>query len=227
MSDSQVAEAIRGVRARIAEAARRSGRDPAEVGLVAVTKGVTADRVRQAVAAGISCIGESRVQEALGKAADLADLELEWQLIGHLQRNKAARAVGRFALIHGVDSTELARELSERAHAGGIRQRILLQVNVARDPAKHGFAPEAVGPAVAAAADLPGVRVEGLMTIPALSDDPEEAREAFRSLRELRDRVAPELTELSMGMTGDFEVAVEEGATLVRVGTGIFGGSQS
>ncbi len=224
MSDLPVAEAVRSVRARIAQAARRAGRDPAEIGLVAVTKGVTVDRMRMAAAAGIACIGENRVQEALGKAAALADLDLEWHMIGHLQRNKAAQAVGRFALIHSVDSRALMRDLSDRSVARGLRQRVLLQVNVAGDPRKHGFAPDELAGAMAEAGDLPGIQVEGLMTIPALGDSEARARETFRGLRALRDEVAPELEELSMGMSGDFEVAVEEGATLVRIGTGIFGG---
>lgn len=223
MSDLPLAEAIRRVRARIAEAARRAGRDPAEIGLVAVTKGVGADRVRAAGAAGIKCIGESRVQEAMAKAADLADLGLEWHHIGHLQRNKVPQAVGRFALLHGVDSVPLLQAISEQAVRAGIRQRVLLQVNVAHDPAKHGFEPESLGPTLEQATGFEGVEIAGLMTIPAYSPDPEAARPAFASLRQLRDRVAPELKELSMGMTGDFEVAVEEGATLVRIGTGIFG----
>ncbi|MBM3267382.1 MAG: YggS family pyridoxal phosphate-dependent enzyme [Candidatus Sericytochromatia bacterium] len=223
MSELPVAEAIRSVRARIAEAARRAGRDPAGVGLVAVTKGVTADRVRVAAAAGISCIGENRVQEALGKAAALADLDLEWHMVGHLQRNKVAAALGLFDVIQSVDSTALLEEISGRARALGRRQRVLLQVNVARDPRKHGFEPDRLAAAVEIAGDLPGVQVEGLMTIPAQDADPDKTRATFRALRELRDRVAPGLAELSMGMTGDFEVAVEEGATLVRVGTGIFG----
>lgn len=223
MSDLPLAEAIRRVRARIAEAARRAGRDPAEIGLVAVTKGIGADRVRAAATAGIKCIGESRVQEAMAKAAELADLGLEWHHIGHLQRNKVPQAVGRFAVLHGVDSTPLLEALSDQAVRCGIRQRVLLQVNVDRDPAKHGFDPETLEPALDKATGLAGIVVEGLMTIPAYSPDPEAVRPAFRHLRELRDRVAPGLKELSMGMTGDFEVAVEEGATLVRVGTGIFG----
>lgn len=223
MSDLPLADAIRRVRARIAEAARRAGRDPATIGLVAVTKGVGVDRIRMSAAAGITCIGESRVQEAMAKGAELANLGLEWHLIGHLQRNKVPQAVGRFSLIHGIDSEPLMEAVSERAARTGERQRVLLQVNFAGDPAKHGFAPEELAPALERAKALEGLQVEGLMTIPALDPDPEAARPVFRGLRDLRDRVAPELQELSMGMSGDFEVAVEEGATLVRIGTGIFG----
>lgn len=223
MSDLPLADAIRQVRARMAEAARRAGRDPATIGLVAVTKGVGADRIRLAAAAGISCIGESRVQEAMAKAAELADLGLEWHLIGHLQRNKVPQAVGRFSLLHGIDSETLLEAVSRRAAACGIRQRVLLQVNVAGDPAKHGFEPSELAPVLERARALEGIQVEGLMTIPAYHPDPEASRPAFRALRTLRDEVAPDLEELSMGMTGDFEVAVEEGATLVRIGTGIFG----
>ena len=159
MSDLPLAEAIRQVRVRIAEAARRAGRDPAGIGLVAVTKGVGVDRIRMAAAAGISCIGENRVQEAMAKEADLAGLGLEWHLIGHLQRNKVPQAVGRFALIHGVDSESLLEALSGHGQSRGIRQRILLQVNVAADPAKHGFGPEELPAALDRAKDLEGIHV--------------------------------------------------------------------
>ena len=223
MSDFPLADAIRRVRARIAEAARRVGRDPAEIGLVAVTKGIGADSIRLAASAGITCIGESRLQEAMAKAAELADRGLEWHLIGHLQRNKVPQAVGRFALFHGVDSEPLMEAVSDRALRSGIRQRILLQINVAADPGKHGFSPAELAPALDKAAGLDGIQVDGLMTIPALDPEPEAARSVFHGLRELRDRVAPGLKELSMGMSGDFEVAIEEGSTMVRVGSAIFG----
>jgi len=223
LSQLPVAEALSRIRARIAAAARRAGRNPTEIGLVAVTKGVSADRIREAVAAGISCIGENRLQEAVSKSASMADLDLDWHLIGHLQRNKAPKAVGRFSLIHSVDSEPLLRALSEHVTRQGVGQRVLIQVNVARDPDKRGFAPEDLASALNTAERLPGIQVDGLMTVPAYDPDPEAARPAFRALADLRDRVAPGLEELSMGMTGDFEVAVEEGATLVRIGTGIFG----
>ena len=213
--------------ARITAAALRAGRDPAAVTLVAVSKTVPADRVREAVAAGFGVLGENRVQEGAAKIPAVPGAT--WHLVGPLQANKARRAVELFDVIQAVDSVELALRLDRIA--GEVRSGrplpVLLQVNVADDPAKAGFAPEAVAGVLPAILDLPNLRVDGLMTIGRLAVAAEEARPTFRALRELaaglRDRDPRLGTALSMGMTDDFEVAVEEGATLVRVGRAIFG----
>lgn len=220
------------VRARIAEAAERVGRDPASIRLVAVTKQVDTERIRALHALGVRTIGENRVQEALRKQAELADLDLEWHLIGHLQTNKVKQVVGCFDLVHGVDSVRLARELDARAEAtwqGEARQAILLQVNVAREATKFGFGPEDLPAAIAEILRLKHLNLRGLMTVAPYAPDPESVRGVFRKLRELREEAQrlvgdrAELSELSMGMSQDYGVAIEEGATIVRIGTALFG----
>jgi len=215
-----VAENLAVVRERIAEACRRAGRSPDEVTLVGVSKGFPAELVVEACAAGLTDLGENRVQEAAPKIEALTarGVRPRWHLIGHLQTNKAKTATGLFAIIHSVDSVRLAEALSHRASEP---LPVLLEVNVAREPAKFGFAPEELSSAYATIAALPNLDVRGLMTVAPIADDPESVRPVFRRLRELRDGLG--LRELSMGMTGDFEVAIEEGATLVRVGRAIFG----
>ena len=205
------------VRERIAQAARRAGRRPEEILLVAVSKTAPVERVRAAIDAGVPALGENRVQEAKEKIRQLAH-PVPWHLIGQLQTNKARDAVALFDLIQSVDRVDLARELDRRA---GKPVDVLLEVNVGAEPSKGGFAPADLKPALEAIAELPRLRVRGLMTIPPAASDPEQARPSFRLLRELRDQTG--LTELSMGMSADFEVAIEEGATMVRVGTAIFG----
>lgn len=218
-----IPEAVARVRARIAAAAVRAGRQPEDITLVAVTKGVALSRIREAVAVGLTDIGESRVQEAAPKVAALRQA-VRWHLVGHLQRNKAPLAAGLFNVIHTLDSARLAETLSRHAPQ---RLDVLVQVNVAREPQKFGVPPEALAAVLRGAASLPKIRVVGLMTIPPLHPDLEHARSIFRRLRTLRDEVAKvlgtALPHLSMGMSDDFEVAVEEGATLVRVGRAIFG----
>ncbi|HUK56707.1 MAG TPA: YggS family pyridoxal phosphate-dependent enzyme [Nitrospiria bacterium] len=216
---------LRRVRERVVAAAERSGRDPARIGLVVVTKGATGDRIREAVAAGATALGENRVQEALPKIKAM-DGAIRWHLIGHLQRNKVKQAVGVFDLIHSVDSPELAREIDRRAERLGLRQRVLIQVNVSREPSKHGVLPEEVDRLSQETAALSHLAFEGLMTIPPPSIDPQRSRTYFRWLREKAEalkRAGWPVRELSMGMSDDFEVAIEEGATLIRVGTAIFG----
>ena len=224
--DPELARALGRVRYRIASACARARRDPATVRLVAVTKTVPADRVRALRSCGHSLFGENRVQEALGKIEEVGP-GAAWHLVGHLQRNKARHAVGAFDLIHSVDDLELARELDRRASAAGIRQAVLVQLNLSGEQTKSGTGGESAAGLVAAMTGMPHLDVRGLMTIPPPVEDPELSRRWFRGLRELRDRIAETvgapLPELSMGMTGDFEIAVEEGATLVRVGTAIFG----
>ncbi len=211
---------------RIAAAARRAGRDPAAVRLVAVTKTVDLDRIRQALAAGHRLFGENYLQEAARKVSALGP-GVSWHFVGHLQSNKAKGAVTLFDLIHSVDRLKLADAVNEAAAKNGKVQDVLLQVNLAGETSKFGAAPDAVPDLVRGIARLPHLSLRGLMTMPPYFPDPEAARPFFRALRELRDRLEREgcgpLPELSMGMTGDFEVAVEEGATLVRVGTAIFG----
>jgi pyridoxal phosphate enzyme (YggS family) len=221
-----VAAAIAAARERIAAAAERAGRDPATVRLVAVSKTVAAERVAEAVAAGVTDLGENRVQEAVAKRPRLP-AELRWHMVGHLQTNKAARAASTFAVVHSVDSVRLAELLAMRRPAELGELEVLLEVELTGLPGHTGFAPEAVGEAVKAIGRLDGLRVRGLMTMAPPVADPELARPSFARLRRLRDEVeqgaGASLPELSMGMSDDFEVAVEEGATIVRLGRAIFG----
>lgn len=230
-----VAARLAEVRARIESAARRAGRAGGEVTLVGVTKRVPAERIAQAVHAGLRHLGESYLQEAQEKLPKLAAVlggaapaDLRWHLVGRLQRNKAAAAAALFDLVESLDRLALAQALARHAQAQGRRLAVLLQVNLSGEPQKGGAAPEALPALLAGCAALPALEVRGLMTVPAASPDPEASRASFARLRALREdlRSAPggaALCELSMGMSADFEVAVEEGATLVRVGTAIFG----
>jgi pyridoxal phosphate enzyme (YggS family) len=214
---------------RIRQAALACGRDPRSVRLVAVSKTVSAERVRQAVAAGVDTLGENYIQEARGKIDALAALPVAWHFIGHLQTNKAKYAVRLFELIHTVDTLKLATELDRQAAKAGKTQRVLVQVNVSGEATKSGASEVEAGRLVAEIAKLPHLSLEGLMTMPPFFDQPEKARPYFRDLRRLRDEIRQrdlpgvDLRKLSMGMTGDFEVAIAEGATLVRIGTAIFG----
>jgi pyridoxal phosphate enzyme (YggS family) len=195
------------------------------VRVIAVTKGHGVGAVRAAAAAGLSEVGENRVQEALEKQDLLPDVAVVWHLVGTLQRNKARHAVGRFALIHSVDRVDLGVELDRRA-ASGSRQQVLVQVNCSGEPQKGGVEPDALPALLDALRNLERLEVSGLMTMSALTDDTAEQRRAFRRLRELREAAEREghrLPELSMGMSGDFPAAVEEGATMIRLGTILFG----
>ncbi len=210
------------VRQRVDAAARRAGRDAAEITVVAVSKDVDADAVALARAAGQTDFGEGRAQE-LRRKADALDATVRWHFVGRLQRNKVADVVGRAALVHSVDRLAVAEALAARARAHGMVQRVLVQVNAGDDPAKAGCDPHGAGDLVARLDALDGVVCEGLMTVPALGVD---SRPAFARLRRLRDELRaafPALRQLSMGMSADFEVAVEEGATIVRIGTAVFG----
>ncbi len=208
------------VRERIARAAERAGRRPDDVLLIGVSKAVDVERIRQALAAGLPALGENRVQEAREKVAILGR-PVPWHLIGHLQTNKVREALDLFDLIHSLDRLDLARELDRRARGRGRPAEALVQVNVGGEASKGGFAPEEVEQALEAISALRSVRVRGLMTIPPAVERAEDARPWFRALAGLGKRAG--LPELSMGMSADFEVAVEEGATMVRVGTAIFG----
>ena len=211
---------LHAVQASVAEACRRSGRSPADVLLIAVSKTVDLERIREAVAAGALALGENRVQEAKDKVEALGH-PVPWHLIGSLQTNKARDAVRIFDCIHSVDRIDLAREVDRRAGAAGRTLDVLLQVNVGDEPQKGGAAPDDVKRLVDESAALANIRVVGLMAIPPHVEDPEATRPHFRRLRELRDALG--LRHLSMGMSADYAVAIEEGATMVRVGTSIFG----
>ena len=217
------------VRARIERAAGRARRDPASIRLVAVSKTFPAEYVRAAADAGQTDFGENKVQEALQKIEQTADLPIRWHLVGHLQSNKANK-VGRFDMIHSIDDAGLVRRVDEAARAAGRRIELLVQVDLAREATKHGAREPALAGIFEAAKGLQAAAIVGLMLLPPAADDPDEARPYFRDLRAVRDRLlahgvdASMLRELSMGMSHDFEVAVEEGSTLVRVGTAIFGG---
>jgi PLP dependent protein len=215
-----IATNLERVRERIARAAERAGRRADDVLLIGVSKTVEVERVRAAVAAGLRVLGENRVQEAKSKIAELGR-PAAWHLVGHLQTNKVKDALELFDVIHSLDRLELAHELERRAAARAQAVETLLQVNVAAEPSKGGFAPEAVGEALDAIGKLPHVQVTGLMAIPPEVERAEDARPWFRRMRELAARHG--LRGVSMGMSGDFEVAIEEGATMVRVGTAIFG----
>jgi PLP dependent protein len=215
---------------KIIEAAGRAGRTAGDVRLVAVSKTVGADAIKEALEAGQKIFGENRVQEALEKISEIGHgtdaLKPEWHLIGHLQRNKARFAAGAFALIHSVDSIELADELQRQAEKKNVTQRILVEVKLSEEETKHGVDSEGLELLLRHINRMGNLKLEGLMTIPPFFSDPERARPYFRRLKELRDGLQNKgflLPELSMGMSNDFEVAIEEGATLVRVGTAIFG----
>jgi len=223
-----IAENIAQVQERIRGACRLSGRDPASVRLIAVSKTVPPRRIREAAAGGAGLFGENYIQEAREKIAALAGTA-SWHFIGRLQSNKAKYAVELFDMIHSVDSLHLAESISKAAQKRGRVMPVLMQVNISGEESKSGIHPGTTAGLLLETARLPGLSVRGLMTMPPLSGSPEDSRPYFRALRRLRDTLVEEsagrfsLAELSMGMSGDFEVAVEEGATLVRVGTAIFG----
>jgi len=223
---------INAITNRIHVAATAAGRDMTSVRLVAVSKTVAADQVRAAVATGITILGENYIQEARNKIEALRDLPVSWHFIGHLQSNKAKYAIRLFDLIHSVDSLKLARELDKEARKHDKVQDVLIQVNTGKEASKSGVYEEEALALVREAGQLHNIAVKGLMTLPPFFNAPEKVRPYFQALRELRDRIRSEslpgvsMDELSMGMTGDFEAAIQEGATLVRIGTAIFGERQ-
>lgn len=216
------------MKGRIAAAAARAGRDPSEVTLVAVTKNVDAGRVALAAKAGVSDFGENRVQEAAEKIP-LVDADVAWHFVGHLQRNKARDVVELFSLLHSLDSMKLAHELNRRCEMADSSTDLLLQVNISGEETKFGVPPEMAKDSLLEVARYERLRVRGLMTIAPYSDDPEDARPWFSQARQLMGELGRlsisnvRMDELSMGMSGDYEVAIEEGATIIRVGTAIFG----
>ncbi|MCF8094301.1 MAG: YggS family pyridoxal phosphate-dependent enzyme [Desulfobacteraceae bacterium] len=224
-----IAKNIEQVNSSICRAAEKCGRNPETVKLVAVTKTVEAERIKKAAAAGLDRFGENYIQEAREKIEALADANVSWHFIGHLQSNKAKYAVGLFDLIHSVDSLKLAKEIDRQAARHGRTQKILVQVNVGDEEQKSGVKKEAAVDLIRDIAALEHISVQGLMTMPPFFDAPEKVRPCFRKLAKLQKQIGREniagveMKELSMGMTGDFEVAIAEGATLVRIGTAIFG----
>jgi pyridoxal phosphate enzyme (YggS family) len=223
---SSVLENLESVREKIAASADHAGRSSSEIELVAVSKTHPAEIIREAVEAGQELFGENRVQEALAKIPLLPG-KLRWHVIGHLQSNKIRKALPHFELIHGVDSLDLARDIDRIAAEEGVFPRILLEVNVSGEGSKHGFEPEVLERHLEELLALPRLQIEGFMTMAPLAPEAEASRPHFRSLRVLRDRLAQQagisFPTLSMGMSGDYAVGIEEGATLVRVGSAIFG----
>jgi PLP dependent protein len=227
-----ISENIAAVCKRIAEAARRAGRRPQEIALMAVSKTHPPERIREAHAAGLRLFGENRVQEFAGKMGALGDLaEADWHMIGHLQTNKAGKAAELFGAVDSVDSLKLAEKLDAAARALSKKVSVLIEINVGGEAAKSGVAPDSreLEELLLAAPRLEALQFRGLMTVPPFTDDPEGARPFFRKLRHVRDLIAAQklpgisMDVLSMGMSHDFEVAIEEGSTCVRVGTAIFG----
>lgn len=233
MPKSEIAGRLAHIHERIARACARAGRSPAEITLIAVSKTVAPDRIQAALEAGVTALGENRVQEAAAKIPALQEVtekhQVAWHLIGHLQSNKARRAVELFDVVQSVDSLELGHRLDRMAAEMNKRLPVFVQVNVGSEAVKSGLAVAETLPVCEQLGALPHLELKGLMTVPPLFDQPEEVRPFFRQLRRLRDEVqranlfgAP-FCDLSMGMSHDFEVAIEEGATLVRIGTAIFG----
>jgi pyridoxal phosphate enzyme (YggS family) len=230
MKTTRLIDSIRSIYKRISHASMRAGRNPEEVTLIAVTKTVAVHQIKEAMDAGLRTFGENRVQEAKVKIEELsagpAMPSVSWHLIGHLQKNKAKYAVRLFDLIHSLDSTELAEELNSQAEKIGKVQEVLVEVKLSPEETKHGIAGTELPQFLKIIQAMMNLKLKGLMTIPPFSEHPEGARPYFRELRALRDEAEAAgypLPELSMGMSNDFEIAIEEGATMVRIGTAIFG----
>lgn len=223
---SAISHNLRCIKERIARAAERSGRRVEDIQLVAVSKTYPPETIQEAIDAGQTVFGENRVQDALPKIAALP-ADTIWHFIGHMQSNKVRKALGKFSLFHGVDNVDLARHMDRIGGELGLEVRVLLEVNVSGEESKFGFAPETLQESLEALLHLPHLRIEGLMTMAPYSENPESARPHFARLRELRDSLAKStgasLPHLSMGMSGDFEQGIAEGATIVRVGSAIFG----
>lgn len=224
-----IGSSLKLVKRRIEEAAAASGRKGEDVKLVAVTKTVGTDRIKEAASLGVTCIGENRVQEILDKYQVLKEYPLEWHMIGHLQRNKVKYIIDKVALIHSVDSIALAEEINRRALQAGRRIDVLLQVNVSGEESKYGMSQGAVQGFLERAKEMQNIHIRGLMTIAPYTHDPEEVRPVFARLKDIFEEIKTaaiprvDMDFLSMGMTGDYTVAIEEGANIVRIGTGIFG----
>ncbi len=229
LNPEAIGNRVQSVLAKIRSAEGKAGRPAGTVRLVAATKTVAVEHIAEGVRAGLSILGENRVQEALPKIAALTQAPVHWHFIGQLQRRKVRSVIGLFDLIQSVDSLDLAQEIDRRAGEAGRQQNVLLEVNIGREPTKAGFQPDDVVRLIPMLAQLSHTCIKGLMTIPPPTADPDSARPYFRQLHDLARRIAAldvptvRMDELSMGMSNDYEVAIEEGATLVRVGTAIFG----
>jgi PLP dependent protein len=228
ITPEQLAGNLEYVRGAIAQAAGRAGRDAQDVTLIAVSKTVSLELVRIAYNLGVTNFGENRVQDALPKIAEFHPLDVRWHMIGHLQSNKTSKVIGAFASVQSVDNLHLAQALERHASRQGISLPVLLQVNVSGEASKEGMSPAEAPQMARQIVALPHLRVEGLMTIAPIAQNPEETRPVFRQLRLLRDHLRNEIPQcdwrqLSMGMTDDYRVAIEEGATIVRIGRAIFG----
>lgn len=223
-----VADNLKKIKENIAEACRKAGRDPGEVTLIAVSKTKPVELLREAYDAGARCFGENKVQEIMDKYPQLP-ADIQWHMIGHLQRNKVKYIVDKVKMIHSVDSLRLAETIEQEASKRGVQVPVLLEVNVAQEESKFGLKTDEVLPLAEAVSAFPHIKIQGLMTIAPYVDDPEENRGIFRQLKKLSVDIEAKninnvtMSVLSMGMTGDYQVAVQEGATMVRVGTGIFG----
>ena len=224
-----IASNLRSIEARIREAALRVGRNSEEIKIVAAAKGQGRAKILEAINAGITIIGHNYVQEAMSEKPEITERDVSYHMIGHLQKNKAGKALGLFDVIETVDDEDLAAVLDRKAAEANRRVGVMIQVNVGEEPQKSGTPPQRAEKLAAVVRELPNLKLMGLMTMPPFFDQPERARPFFAALRQLRDSMmkkgllTPDMGELSMGMTGDFEVAVEEGATLVRIGTALFG----
>lgn len=224
----EVAVNIAALRQRIAIAAEKSGRKPEEIEIIAVTKTVDVPRIREAMAEGITSLGENRVQELTAKYEEVGP-EANWHLIGHLQTNKVKYIIDKVTLVHSLDRMSLAKELNKRAVAASRVVPVLVQVNIAEEETKFGLHEDEVIPFIEEVRSMPGMKIQGLMTIAPFTEEPETVRPVFRALKELAEKIKGlnfpevEMRYLSMGMTNDFEVAIEEGANMIRVGSGIFG----
>ena len=223
---SFIAENWKRVQERIVKKAEECGRDPSEINVVAVSKGVPPEGIREAIKVGIKAIGENRVQEAERKISLLSDLSCEWHMVGHLQKNKVKKAINLFSLIHSVDTLELAEEINKHAEKEGKKVDILIQLNLSEEPTKYGFKEEEFWKVYEKIFELKNLNVKGLMTIGPLTEDKEEIRKVFRKLytiwEKLKENTKLSLPYLSMGMSEDFEIAIEEGANLLRLGRIIF-----
>ena len=224
-----IADNLASVMHHIDEAARKAGRSPDSIRLISVSKQVSSGKIIEAYQAGSKCFGENKVQEAVSKIEEVKTQDISWHFIGHLQKNKIKYLDSRFELIHSIDSLSLAEKISTYCEGQNQRQAVLLQVNVSGEEAKFGMTPAELEVQLSSFGQLKGIQVQGLMTIPPQNSEAENSRQYFSALRVLRDKFQAmniegvELKELSMGMTNDYLIAVEEGATLVRVGTAIFG----
>jgi PLP dependent protein len=225
---SAINENVQKIRSIIARQAAAAGRDPAAITLVAVTKTVAPELIKEVLAAGVTDIGENKVQEAIAKSAQLVS-GVHWHLIGHLQSNKVKAAVKLFELIHSVDSLKLAEAIDQEAGQAGKKQRILIEVNISGEESKYGCSPDNTLDLVKSASTRNNLKIEGLMTMAPFTDDKNRIQAVFQGLREVKDKIAScqipnvEMEHLSMGMSHDFEIAITEGATILRIGTAIFG----